>query len=370
MIEKKENYLTIKLLRDWVHLQELENRYNVPAEDILLIALNASGVRWNKIDNDRIRFPLHILGTSRKYFLALTVTNSPLSNFFIEEDHENRWLFFGDKLVGEIPRIEFDTCTDSYWRKGKSHLTLNTNSRSKCEGCKFCGTYRLVGEDAPLTDEYTLTKKAEAFCRELGNLKLLKSLGIVTACFPSEEKVVDHILMVRRVFSRYGFKGEISYIGSQLRNIESLRKIIASGPFSYYLTVEMFTRRENLMKRVKSSLSLEEGRTILEKAISLGANTSYLYIVGLDPLEVMEGELPKYRDVITRFPNAQIFQVYIPEQIYLRDLEAFNIEYFLKARLIFENAYPGLDPDRYLNYRSLWYSSYREKELAELDLIT
>ncbi len=370
MGEREKYPLTEKLLKSWVHLRELEERYQIPSEDILLIALNASGVSWNNISNDRIRFPVHLLDNGHKYFFALTVTDSPLSNFSIEEEQGEIMLKFEGEAVGEVPYIEFDTCIDSYWRKGKAYLTLNTNSRSKCRGCKFCGTYSLEDKDDPLTEEEALNRRAQLFANELGgSLESLDSIGIVTACFPSEEKLFSHLLMVRKVFSNFGFRGEIRYIGSQLRNREYIKEVISSGPFSYYLTVEVFTRREELMKRVKSSLSLEEGRVILGEAKALGADTSFLYIVGLDPLEKMQDELPKYREVITRFPNAQIFQVYTPTQMHLRDPEAYNLDYFLRARLIFEDVYPELTPDRYSNYRGLWYSSYRGEDLSVMDIL-
>lgn len=68
------------LLRDNQHLARLSLQYDVPKSDILLIALNASGIKYQDVKNDRGRFVV-TLPNGRKTFLALTITNHPLSQF-------------------------------------------------------------------------------------------------------------------------------------------------------------------------------------------------------------------------------------------------------------------------------------------------
>ena len=347
------------LLEDYSHVERLSLENNIPEEDILISGLNASGISFENVTNDRGRFTV-TLPSGRKYFLALTITSNPRSPFFYHEGS----IYLGDKKVAEASEIEKDTCTDSYWRGGKNHLTLNSNSRSNCRGCTFCGTYSLEDDDKALTDKGSLRRKAQELVKDKGSdFTDLKSIGVVTGCFPDETKLVDHLVMIREVFSEFGFNGELQYIGSQIRTEESLKKLSEMGKFAIYLTVEAFQNREKLMKRTKASLTLESGRELLKLAKTYGIETSFLYIVGLDSLEKMTEEFPKYKDVITRLPQAQTFQAYVPAQMKEVNSGAYSMDYFLKARKIIEASYPDLAPKGYLNYRSLWYTKYGDHDL-------
>lgn len=334
--------------------------YNVPPDDAVMIALNASGVAHDGIPYDRGRF-WATTPTGERYFTALTITDKPFSPF----EHTGQEVTLdGEKLLDGGP-VEEDTCTDTYWRVGEGdphrHLTLNSNSRSNCHGCKFCGTYSLEKDDSqPLTTVERLRVRASELSQETrtGDLSELESVGVVTGCFGNEKKLVDHLQDIRTAFGEYGFGGELRYIGSQLRNPDHIEELIDAGKFALHLTVELFDRRELMMKRTKSSLDLESGREVLGVAKKLGADTTFLYIAGLDPLETMEREFPKYRDVLTRVPQVQTFQAYTPDQIPLRDPAAHKLDYFFATRGIVAAALPHLKPDATANYRTLWYSEY------------
>lgn len=341
------------------NLDRLSREWDIPQEDVTLIALNASGIRYGNMANDRGRF-VATFPSGCEYLLALTLTNTPFSPF----EHCGNDLLFGGQKIASVSPMEKDICTDSYWRRGKKHLTLNSNSRSNCRGCTFCGTYSLEDDDKALTTHDALRRKAALLQEELGqSLAVLESVGIVTGCFPSEQKLVDHILMIRQVFAEFGFTGEIGYIGSQLRSLEAMARVISSGPFALYLTTEVFQRREQLMKRAKASLDLDSGRAVLAQAKDLGAETSFLYIAGLDSHESMLEQFPLYQPVLTRLPQVQTFQAYAPEQISLRRPEAANIEYFLQTRKIVEKIYPDILPIATNNFRSLWYTTYGNQDL-------
>jgi len=347
------------------NLKLLSHEWNIPEEDILMIALNASGIKNSETEkNERGRFEI-TFPNDRKYLLALTVTDKPLSSF----EHKNNSIIFDNKIIAEASPIENDTCTDSYWRKGKTHLTLNSNSRSNCRGCVFCGTYSLKDDDEPLTNPKNLRRKITTLQSELGkNMAEVESIGVVTGCFPDENQLVDHLMMIRKTFGEFGFTGELAYIGSQLRSLDAIQKIIDAGPFSLYLTVEAFDRRDKLIKKTKSSLDLESGKKLLGEAKRMGAETSFLYIAGLDSCETMMEQFPSYEPVVTRLPQIQTFQVYVPEQIKVRRPEAGKIEYFLKTRKIVENSFPNLLPITSNNYRGLWYTNYKDYPLPNLEI--
>lgn len=347
----------VPYLNDIAHAAELANRYHVPVEDILLIGLNLSGVRFRKVENDRGRFSL-TMPSRRSYYLAMTITDSPLSNF----THDGLIISLGDQEIGKATEIEKDTCTDSYWRN-RTHLTLNSNSRSICRGCNFCGTYSLEREDAPLTETEHLEKRASELHQEVGDFSKIDAIGIVTGCFPTEDTIVNHIRLIRKVFSQVGFNGEIQYVGSQIRTEASLSRLIEDGPFALYLTLEVFSKREALMKKQKSSLNLLESWRLLKTVKNMGGESSFLYIAGLDPMPVILDELPRFADVVTRFPQLQTYQLYTPDQIVLRDHEADSLDYYLRLRQLAEEVFPNLRPVTFHNYRGLWYSQYRSKPI-------
>lgn len=357
-------YQVSEPLLDPRDVESLSQKWEIPKEDILLIALNASGIKYRGIANDRGRF-VATFPSGRKYLLALTISDEPFSAF----EHNSTNVTFNGEVIATASPIEKDTCTDSYWRGGRKHLTLNSNSRSKCRGCAFCGTYSLEDDDRALTTPEALRRKAKMLQVESGvPLSELESVGVVTGCFPSEEELVHHLMMIRETFAEFGFNGELRYIGSQLRSQEALESVIAAGPFALYLTVEVFERRAQLMKRSKASLDLEGGKDLLRRAKQLGAETSFLYIAGLDSHEAMEAQFPTYTPLVTRLPQIQIFQVYVPEQKKLRRAEAGNIEYFLKTRKIVESYFPHLLPISANNYRSLWYTTYGNQELENSEI--
>jgi hypothetical protein len=153
-------------------------------------------------------------------------------------------------------------------------LTLNTNQRSLCKGCGFCGTYNLEHDDSPLTDRESLESEATQLSLDVGDFSQVKAIGIVTGCFMDENSLVKHIKMVRSVFSERGFKGEIQYVGSQLKNESSITELVKDGLFSLFLTVEMFSNRDELMKKQKSSLTLDRARELLGYTKSVGAGAS------------------------------------------------------------------------------------------------
>ena len=345
-----EKFQPTPLLKNFDHLKKLSEQFGIPQEEVLLIALNCSGLSAFSIKFKRGRFDL-VLPEGERIKVALTITSRPLSRF----EHNGSELLFNGLPIFSASQIEEDTCTDSYWRKEKKHLTLNSNSRSSCRGCDFCGTYGLAEEDKPLLGVKEIRQKAEVLSQEKEDaFTKVEAIGVVTGCFPEEEAVVNHLLLLREVFEEYGFKGEIQYIGSQIRSPRFVERLRNSGPFSYYLTLECFQRREELMKKNKASLTLGQGRELLQMAKQLGAETSFLYIAGLDNLEAMEEGFGLFSGAVTRMPLIQTFQIYQPEQITLRHPSAQHLDYYLQTRILAELLFPGLTPDIGVNYRGLW----------------
>ena len=352
------------MVRDLDQIEEYAARYRVPKEDVGMIALNASGVKAGDTLVDRGRFKVTFPESMRTYFSALTLTSNAFSPFEHLGDH----MTLDGQYFADTTEIIPDTCTDTYWRDGTKALTINTNSRANCHGCMFCGTYSLENDESkPLLTLDLLRAKAEELCKDTptGDLSEVEKVGVVTGCFPNQLKLGAHLSLIRQAFSEYGFAGELQYVGSQLRDEQIIRGLLSEGDLSLYITLEAFTRRTMLMKRTKSSLTLDDAVELMGTAKDAGADTSYLYIAGLDPLDDMEREMPRFNDVLTRMPNIQIFQAYTPDQLPILQPDAQRLDYFLQAREIAESAYPELRPIPALNFRSLWYTAYRGMMLPD-----
>ena len=161
-----------KTIFNYDYIQKLSVKFNIPELDILLIALNRYGLRAD-IKDKRLRFKLRPFCHDETFYLAICINTyeSPFSM-------ANNLLYLGDQLVGEILEIEKDTCDTTYFRRNRTELTLNSNMRSQCSGCSFCGTYNLDPEDkvdmstqekiAQFVDEYLRRQQVKDLSDQIG----------------------------------------------------------------------------------------------------------------------------------------------------------------------------------------------------------
>ena len=340
----------------------LSAKYNVPMTDVLLIALNRYGILAD-IPDKRIRFKLSLYCNTEIFYLAVCVNTFP-SPFSIGKDGV---LQLAGVSIGQMFDFEKDTCDSTYFRRNKTELTLNSNMRSQCHGCTFCGTYNLDPDDrVDLSDKGKMRKFVEDYLKSnlVNNLSDLLRITLCTGCFVDEMALVEHIISLYEVLGEYGFSKRIHYIGSQIRSTEAMRTIKQTIPFfSLSLTVECFTDRKKRMRVEKGSLDLRSIHDILLQSKSFGFSTKYLYIVGLDSLDEMEKGVVYLANVVNRLPIFQIMQNYVPEHENERVLEAQKIEYYLKARKVVEKVMGDSDmkPRSWENYRGLFYTQYRNQ---------
>ena len=169
-----------------------------------------------------------------------------------------------------------------------------------------------------------------------------------------------------RVFQQFGFNKRIRYIGSQIRSEKAMRILSEQiRSFSLSLTVECFTNRERRMRKEKASLSIEEIKEVLARALRYNFSTNYLYIVGLDELEDMKSGIQNLSNKVNRLPVFQIMQNYVSDHEKERVEAAKNIEYYLQARQIIEDCFKtnNYTPRIWENYRGLFYTQYQNKPL-------
>lgn len=340
------------------YFENLALEYGVPIQNVVSIALNRYGVICKDIKDNRLRFNLKILGEEEPTFFAVCVNTYLDSPFELKGDN----LYLDGKIVGEVSNIERDTCTSTYFRNNKKAITLNSNSRSKCIGCKFCGTYSLSEDDA--VDFLTEYKVREYFedlliINGISDMNAIENITVCTGCFKNEDALVKHLLDLRRGVDSLGFNGSINYIGSQLRDYDKIRMIRDEiGNFGIYLTIEKFLEREKFMKKEKASLTLEKAKELLSYSSSIGVTSTFLYILGLEDLETVKNYMYYFKESVNKFPIIQVFQDYTPEQEKYRCKDAKNIEYYLKARQMIDEIFSDteLSPKLWECFRSLYHA--------------
>lgn len=351
--------------------QELADQYAIPVSEIQYIDFNRSGVQLpsNEVKvSYRARF-IAAVGSGEKTntWFALPVRAEDETNFTATEGQ----LKFRDILLAQIGTIFLDTCDVSYQR-GPHLLNLNSRSRGSCGGCTACvHNYKDLYDATVLKDKNRLStpRDIKAFFDEKEakglDIASLKQIAVVTGLFGNERSVVEHIQAIAGIVKPRGFQGEFMYFGCEVNSDNALRKLSELGEFTLIYAIDNFTKRQELLARKKSSISVSTAYDTLERATKYGISTTFAYIAGIDSLEAMEGGFKTLRSAISRFPIVNIFQVQTPGQLLAMDPQAKKLDYYLKARTIVEKTLgqTGLKPKRWENYRPLWYEMYNNKSL-------
>ena len=339
----------------------LSEKYSIPIEDIILISLNKNGVNAIGL-TPRIRMRM-ALKTHPEEFFYFGLSNNNNSPFVLRDN-----VIYIEKNIeiGTINNLENDDCASSYFRKQGKVITLNSNKRSTCHGCKFCpNNLELNSEDQNL-DTY---EKVEVHFRKiLGGKDMpdIERLTICTGCFGSEEAALSHILLVNQVAKNLRFNGTLHYIGSEIQSykaFDAIKKEVQS--FMYTFTVECFSKRDVILKKNKSSITLEKYYEMLKKGKMYGFKTNIIYVLGIDNIDIIEKNMQYFSGVMTEMPLINIFQPHIDEHYKLLAESALELEYYLKIRKKMEKIFKKLNkyPQSWECYRPLWYFKYGEDEL-------
>ena len=273
------------------------------------------------------------------------------------------------QVLGTISNLYNDTCDTHYTRNEGKVINLNPVSKSNCHGCKFCHTIVQNANDTTvcIKSANELEKFFKEFMQERGlqDLGRIIQIALVTGGFESEHKLIDYIKTVDFVSKKYNFNGEILYFGAELTEtgLEALKDLQAKLVYCY--TLECFTQREKMLKKVKAEKTIDEIIKLYVRAAELGITTTFSYVLGIDPLEVIQENFYLLSKYISRFPIVNVYQPHHGVDNSILDDEANQLNYYLVARKYIENVFikTNLRPRPWENYRSLWYLSFGQETL-------
>lgn len=348
----------------------LSEQYEMPLEDALFIALNVRGVKLN-CEYGRIRMDFRLADSELfsyakerevlDYFFALPV--NPDSEFTLAGDA----LSLNGTLIGQAINPMEDVSDLYYFRRKKTVINFNPNSRSSCAGCRFCYTSRLTPNDEQKIETGAELKAFfEDWMSKHGftDLSHLIQISVVTGNYRNSDDLCRFLLEINLVVQEYRFGGKIFYLGSQIATTEQLRQLAEIQPFGICFSLETFERR-NLLRRDKKALELKDARDAMDFARWLGHEVNFSYIVGMEPLPVVEEHFRTFRDHINKFPTINAFQKHMFQGPTLMYPSADRLEYFLDARRILERLFghTSMRPLVWEDYRSLWFLTFNKEPL-------
>ncbi len=360
IINRKEREYMIRCVEDVRYYAE---KYQMPTEDIIMIALNAMGVDAD-MEQPRLRMRLSLRDKeSEQFYMGLA--NHPETPFHMVKGK----IFLDGEYVADTINVENDDCASSYFRKNSKVITLNSNRRSSCRGCRFCpNNLELNSEDDNLDTVEKLRNHFHGLMEDKGLLSLadMERITVCTGCFGTEEKALRHLLMVYDVIAQMGFTGQFHYIGSEIVSEHAYLKIKEQvAQFMYTFTVECFTGRDRMLKDVKSKIELDTYRDYMRRCKTYGFKTNIIYVLGLDSLKDTLKWLDKFVNVSNSFPLINIFQPHVPEHYELLSADARRMDYYLTVRKFIEYKFKNR-AERHQSwecYRPLCYFAFGEEKL-------
>lgn len=345
---------------------DLSQKYDIKIDEIIQIDLNRCGVylpNGEVKESFRVRFNGQILNDYETWY-ALPVRSKEDTPFSVFDGG----IYFYDKKIGISKGLTLDTCESSYQR-GPNLLNLNSRSRSNCGGCKACvHNYHNLYDDTVLKDKTHIKTKEDInrfFDLRKIDVSELIQIAVVTGLFSGEDEIIEHMSLIKEAAVERGFNGELMYFGCQVNSDEALRQLADLGNFALIYALDNFTKREELLSKTKSLITLEDAKDTLLRAKDKGIDTTIAYISGIDPLEDAVRGFKFLKDSLTRFPVINIYQIQTDDQAKAQDESSKKLEYFLDSRVEIEDIFKdtSLRPRRWENYRPLWYKHFADTEL-------
>jgi len=344
-------------------IKTLSEKYEVPLEDVLFIALNLYGVKMD-VTYNRMRTSFHLNGNDSAFSYA-SVLGELDYYFALAINHKSPFqiskgvLYLDNYDVGKTIGATEDFCDSHYPRRLGTSLNINPNSRTSCRGCEFCYTaYQVPHDRKRMETEQDINEFFFNWIEKhkLPDLSHLIQVSVVTGCYQTEEDLIKFLLTLNHVLNDFHFQGRIFYLGSMLVSSESIQTLRKIPSFGYCVSLECFERR-HMLKESKRILTLDRAKKIMLEGIESGMEVNYTYVVGIEPIEVFLPYMIEFLKFTTKFPTINILQLHQQHNSDLLDPTAVDLSYFLEARIKIENIFQQTEmrPLVWEDYRSLWY---------------
>ncbi len=363
-----ENKFGANIAQDLLYYSKLSEKYNVEILDVILMDLNRCGIYLpnNEVRTDfRVRFQTSILDSYNSWY-ALPVREKKDTPF--SACHGTIYLFNID--IGKYDELRLDTCESSYQR-GPHLLNLNSRSRSNCGGCKACvHNYHDFYDNTVIKDNTPLKTKDDLNrffdIKQIDVAKLIQ-IAVVTGLFHGEQNVIDHMNLVNEVARERGFNGELMYFGCEVNSKDALKELAKIDNFKIIYALDNFTRRDNILAKTKSSITIDDAKETLNNAKKLGIKTTISYIAGIDPMKDLMKGFTLLKNSFTDFPVINIYQIQNRDQANILNKEAKDLDYYVSARTRLEKLFhnTNMKPRRWENYRPLWYCYYENEKVED-----
>ena len=362
----KNNKFLAKLTNDYDMYERLSKEYNIKVSEIIQIDLNRSGVflGGGEVKEDfRVRFKGKVLDDYETWF-ALPVRNAEDTPFRISKGK----IFFQDISIGVAVDLMLDTCETSYQR-GPHLLNLNSRSRSNCGGCRACiHSYGKLYDATVIKDKESLITKEDIrnfFQGKNIDVENLVQIAVVTGLFKGEENVVEHMKLISEVAKEQGFHGELMYFGCEVNSEDALKELASLGKFSLIYALDNFSKREMLLSKTKSLITIENAKNTLQLAKKNNIKTTISYISGLDTIQDMKSGFNFLLVSFSAFPIINVYQTQTTGQASILTEEGKSLRYYLESRKEIEKIFKDekYRPKRWENYRPLWYKYFDDEEL-------
>ena len=362
----ENNKFGANLIKNMEKYLELSKKYNIHVDEIIQIDLNRCGVylKNGEVKEDfRVRFKGKILNDYETWY-ALPVRSKDDTPFAVYDGG----IYFYDQKIGISKDLTLDTCESSYQR-GPNLLNLNSRSRSNCGGCTACvHNYHNLYDSTVLKDKKQIITKEDInsfFDNKSIDVSKLVQIAVVTGLFKNEAEIVEHLGLINEVAKGRGFNGELMYFGCQVNSDSALKELSELGDFSLIYALDNFTKRELLLSKTKSLITLEYAKDTLLRAKNNNIKTSIAYISGIDSLKKMIEGFKFIKDSLTSFPIINIYQIQTLKQAEILDQNAKNLDFYLDSRIALEEIFKddNYRPKRWENYRPLWYKYFAGEKL-------
>lgn len=362
----ESNKFLAQLTPNYEIYEKLSREYDIKLSEIIQIDLNRSGVflAGGEVKEDfRVRFKGKVMDDYETWF-ALPVRNKVDTPFYIS----NGKIYFQSVPIGVASNLMLDTCETSYQR-GPHLLNLNSRSRSNCGGCRACiHSYGKLYDATVIKDKDSLITKNDLrnlFKSKNIDVKKLVQIAVVTGLFKGEQNVIEHMKLISQVAKEQGFQGELMYFGCEVNSENALKELASLGKVSLIYALDNFSKREMLLSKTKSLITIENAKQTLELAKKNKIKTTISYIAGLDTIQSMKDGFSYLKESFSAFPIINVYQTQTIGQASIIAEEARNLRYYLESRKEIEKIFKNENyrPKRWENYRPLWYRYFDDEEL-------